>query len=366
MKLPPEIIEPQFIIRYIIDDLTSKEKESLDNWLEESDANKEEFGSLVLLWDRMGHVPLPKTPNTNDQWNAISNKISDIESLKADHSISNSMEESPVLLKSHFNDHKKYYKENKWQWVYRAAAIIIISLGFLIIYNNYKQTESIDSPNKIVINNPTINDYQLVTHKGERITFPLSDGSIVYLNSDSKLTYPNIFSDNERVVRLSGEAYFSVKHDKNKPFRVLCENTITTVTGTEFNIRNRNDKIIVVVAKGSVVTSDLKSEQAVNLIKGEMASFNARGICTKSKNIKLGNYLAWRTNKLFFSKTPLVDAMHDIERYYNVNVIFQTDSVKQKSISGIFETESLDNVLSIISLTLDVNIVHTGNKVIVK
>ena len=141
---------------------------------------------------------------------------------------------------------------------------------------------------------------------------------------------------------------------------------MTTVTGTEFNILNRNEKVIVVVAKGSVITSDLKTEQTANLVRGEMASFNARGICTKTRNINLSNYLAWRSNKLFFSKTPLQDAMHDIERYYNVNVVFQSDSVKRKTISGTFETESLDNVLSIISLALDINIVHNGNKVIVK
>ena len=75
MKIPPEIIEPQFIIRYITDDLSPEEKKSLDSWLDESDANKEEFGNIVLLWDRIEHAAVPKLPDVNQQWNNISNRI---------------------------------------------------------------------------------------------------------------------------------------------------------------------------------------------------------------------------------------------------------------------------------------------------
>ena len=358
------VIEPQFIIRYIKDELTPEEKELLDRWLEESDANKEEFGSLVLLWDKIGSSKKPANPNPDKQWNYISNKISSKRAAGTENSknefdiYSLPVKERPAVKSA------GYEKAINWRWIYKAAAILIISFGIYLFYSRYLTYNS--SSQIVAVKDQVPKNSELVTKKGEKITLLLSDGTTVYLNSDSKLSYPYTFRGKERIVELTGEAYFSVKHDTSKPFKVISGSTITTVTGTQFNIRNRNNKVSIVVAKGSVRAADIKSEKVVNLTKGEMASFNSAGSYIKNANVNLNNYLAWRSNKLFFSKTPLDEAMNEIERYYDVNVEIESDSARKKTISGIFETESLDNVLSIISLTLDVKIIHTGRKVIVK
>ena len=205
-----------------------------------------------------------------------------------------------------------------------------------------------------------------MAHKGERITFPLSDGSTVYLNSDSKLIYPKYFSDDSRELELIGEAYFSVQPDKQRPFKVKSGKITTVVTGTEFNIVNRNNEVKVVVANGTVnVLSDI-SGNPVEITKGEEVLADGNGKIGKPVIANMKYELAWRENKLAFINTPLNEIMDEIERCYNVNVLFKDDSVKTRRLTGIFETESLEQMLSLIKLALDINISRQGLTVVVE
>jgi transmembrane sensor len=186
------------------------------------------------------------------------------------------------------------------------------------------------------------------------------------LNSQSRLDYPEYFAGNIRIVNLTGEAYFSVKHDKNRPFVVRCGNSQVTVTGTEFNIRNRNNNTKIVVAKGSVNVLSLSSRIQKNLKKGEMVQMDKSGNITPPVQVNLKYYLAWKENKLAFRHTPLQEVMAEIERTYNVKSEFRIESAKDRTITGIFATDSLEKILSVLSITLDLNISQKGMKIIIQ
>lgn len=361
LKKEPKTIDSQFLIRVIRSEVSPEENEYFLSWLSESEQNKEEFGNLVLVWDLADQSKISSIPDTGEQWIEIQKQISEanpVEELIPPHSVQITQSSKFIQREAH-QLHKTDYA-----WLFRAAAVIIISLGlfyFIQLGSNYKQPQIMSSAEQ---SNPTL--YELVTQKGERKTFPLADGSIVYLNSGSKLTYPKIFAESTREIEIEGEAYFTVSQDKERPFVVKSGKMITEVTGTEFNVRYRNNKVNVVVAKGSVKTFNINSNQVFDLSKGQMISFSERLGFSSPKRVNLNHYLAWRNNKFSFERTPLKDVMDEIERYYNIKVSCSAEGDRSKLLTGIFDTDSLDQIFSIISLTLDVNIDYKGNSVTIK
>ena len=294
-----------------------------------------------MIWKKTDSYKTPEVPDPVLMLNNIQGKIN----------------KSNVVIKEGF-DFSSFIK---------IAATILVLVTGLIFYYHIKDTSLIDNRNKKVsdLSQEKIANHELVALDGEKITCVLPDSTVVHLNSESRLNYPEYFTGNFRMVNLSGEAYFAVKHDKNRPFIVKTGNSQVTVTGTEFNIRNRNNNTKIVVAKGSVKVLSLSSRKQENLKKGEMVQLDNSGNITPPVQVNLKYYLAWRENKLAFRRTPLKEVMAEIERTYNVKTEFLSDSSKNRTITGIFETDSLEKVLSVLSLTLDLNISQKGTKIII-
>ena len=313
-----------------------------NDWLGQSDKNVQEFKSLKLLWEKTDSYKTPKTPNPDLMWDSIVEKIN----------------KPHYVVKEGFD----------FASLIKIAAVILVAITGIIFYHHIRETSlpvdigkpALDFSNEEIVYN------KLVTLDGEKITCVLPDSSVVHLNSESKLIYPEYFSGNIRIVELTGEAYFSVKHDKNRPFIVKTGNSQITVTGTEFNIRNRNNSTNIVVSKGSVKVMNLSSRKQENLKKGDMVLSDNSGYITLPMKVNLKYYLAWRENKLAFRHAPLKEVMAEIERTYNVKTVFLKESSKNRTITGIFETESLEKVLSVLSLTLDLNISQKGMKIIIQ
>jgi len=359
-KKTPKILDSQFLIRVIRNEVGLEEKEFFYSWLSESNENKEEFGNLVLLWDKLENAKIPQSPDPNIQWESIQKRIQkekekEFESQVAHHKITS--------LSSKTLNTKEQFLQRNLSRILRIAAVIVISFGLIFLI---KMSGSSNSTGTIAVDKvKSFENYELITQKGERKIFPLSDGTIVYLNSDSKLIYPNSFTKFSREVEVIGEAYFSVVPEKDRMFKVISGKTMTVVTGTEFNVKYRYGKVSVVVAKGSVKAYLKNSGKGIGLSKGQMISFTDGNGFSKPTRVDLNHYLAWRNNKFSFERTPLKEAMAEIERYYNLEVIFQNDSAVNKRLTGEFKTDSLEQIFSIISLTLDVKIDYRGRKVLI-
>lgn len=351
-------LDSQFLIRIIRNEASPEEKEYFLAWLAESNQNKEEFGNLVLLWDMADQSHVSQVPDSNSQWREIDNQITNklIEEQKKSTAVQSESDKKTLQVTSH-------HRKQDFAWLYRTAAVIVISVGltFLAKWNNQ---EVQPTTNVLESANPAF--YELITQKGERKTFPLGDGTIVYLNSGSKLIYPKVFAESSREVELVGEAYFSVMPDKERPFIVKSGKMNTEVTGTEFNVRYRNKKVNIVVAKGSVKTFLESSNKSIDLTKGQMVSYSESRGFSSPVRANLNHYLAWRNNQFSFEHSPLKEVMDEIERYYNLNIIYKDETVKNKLLTGVFAADSLDQILSVISLTLDVTIEYKGSKVTIK
>jgi transmembrane sensor len=310
------------IIKVLSGKATSEEKEQLKNWLEESDNNKKEYDNIALLWNKMDGI-YDKT---------------EFDLKKAKQSI-----HSKLLSRQQQNQrHVRIYK-------YAVAAIIIllIGAGFIFYYTvNQRQSEKIYYSDNSV----------------KEIVLP--DGSHSWLNMHSSLSLAPDFSQKHREVALKGEAYFEVKHDDNSPFKVNTGETVTEVLGTSFNIRQDSvfDNVSIIVNTGKVAfykSSDTKNK--VILLPGNYASFLSKEDLIKAGNNDDQNFLSWKTKVLKFYNTPIDQVCNELTRFYNKRVI-SSINVKDLKLTGTFNNDSLDEILSTIGLTLDVKVSKINNE----
>jgi hypothetical protein len=211
---------------------------------------------------------------------------------------------------------------------------------------------------------------KIITPKGCNYVVTLSDGSEVTLNENSVLKFPSQFGGDQRVVEVSGEAYFKVKPHKvgstaqKVPFIVAVQNNMTVeVVGTEFNIRtNRKDgSIWTTLVKGSVRVK--KDTVSVTLRAGEEIVLNEDGGFTESRSVNIDEVKSWKVSARF-DNAPIEDVMEHFSRNFDIAVIY-TSKLTTRFDVAIPSTPSLVEALKIVELTGDVHFKIDGKKVYV-
>ncbi len=172
----------------------------------------------------------------------------------------------------------------------------------------------------------------LTTPKGGQYQVTLPDGTKVWLNAASTLKYPSRFSDRERVVEVSGEAFFQVSTDRKRPFRVLSKGQEIKVLGTEFNINayEEQQETSTTLISGAVKVQS--SSQAVVLKPGEQSRADGSGRLT-SRTVDADVAVAWKSGLFYFKRTPFEEVMKQVARWYDVEVIYKND-IPGKTFSG--------------------------------
>lgn len=169
--------------------------------------------------------------------------------------------------------------------------------------------------------------------RGGEYSVTLSDGTVVYLNSESELYYPVKFAGEERRVRLSGEAYFEVKPDKQHPFIVDLQTSSVRVLGTSFDVRayRDEDRVMTTLVEGAVAFSS--GEKKVVLAPGEQGVLDQSGVL-KKKSVDTYTYTAWKEGVFAFKQERLEEIMRIVARWYNVNVFWTDASQKEVTFTG--------------------------------
>lgn len=225
-----------------------------------------------------------------------------------------------------------------WNYWSRIAAILVVTFGLGYLFNEY------------LTNTPDFSDDIEIVYRenpnGVRSHYSLSDGSEVYLNAGSSIEFPRIFDQNERIVKITGEAYFEVKSDKNRPFKVLSENLEVKVLGTKFNFNSDADQQAVALLEGSVAFTDLQSGSSILLNPGQMAEYDQ-----KTKDFELSAFdqeliLGWKNGHLMFKDASFKEVISNLEKWYGVSIASDSlDHNSDWSYSGKFRNESLETVL---------------------
>lgn len=163
---------------------------------------------------------------------------------------------------------------------------------------------------------------ELSTPRGKDCKVTLPDGTHVWLNADSKISFPEQFVGKERNVRVEGEAYFEVTKDAQHPFVVATDYFTTTVHGTVFNVNAYSAKTAsVTLVSGSVAVKPINGKEKT-ITPGQMAVCDAHGN-THVSDVDVYPLVQWKDGFFYFNNERLVDIMMELGRWYNVSIVFE-------------------------------------------
>ncbi|MNL08096.1 fec operon regulator FecR [compost metagenome] len=207
----------------------------------------------------------------------------------------------------------------------------------------------------------------LSTEKGETYILTLPDKSKVWLNAASSLTYTAALMERGvRRVKLTGEAYFEIFKDKAHPFVVESKEQQVEVLGTHFNINAYEDEFVVktTLLEGSVKISNAGSRSSI-LKPGQQAVLSDRGIVLK--NVEAEDAIDWKSGYFMFNNESLESGLKRIARWYNVQIIYEDESLKGETFFGrISKFEKISKVFSMLERTDIVRFKIEGNKIFVR
>lgn len=197
--------------------------------------------------------------------------------------------------------------------------------------------------------------------KGRNAMLTLSDGSNVWVNEGSSLTYPSGFTHGNRVVKLDGEAYFKVAHDVKRPFIVQAAGVSARVLGTEFNIRSYGGAAPhVTLVSGRVEVSAGNNRRRIN--PGEQVTASAGRLEVSTVNVM--DAVCWREGIIFFDDAPLRDVLLGICKWYNLNLVSNDTALLDVHVRFEFQrNDSVDNAIELLNQFVDGKVVRKGNTV---
>jgi hypothetical protein len=227
-----------------------------------------------------------------------------------------------------------------------GRSLVRLANGKAVVLNGSSYSDSILGLNtrttagldyrKLSSSNEKVEMHVFETSRGKQDHFTLADGTGVWVNAGSKVTFPTRFNDKKRVVELSGEAYFEVAHDKSKPFIVIVDQQQVEVLGTHFNVRTYQEEVDkeVVLLEGSVrVASRAQPAKAVVMAPAQRLKMHNNGDYHLDNIPNPEFYIAWKNGEFSFQDTEVGSVIKELERWYPVKIqVDEQDS--RKRISG--------------------------------
>ena len=305
----------QYLISNLLNnDLLTPEKKELTEWLDSADADDD----CMAAWDDAGYEIDDFIKE--EMWGGIKNRIVTEKALQ------------------------KSIRLPRLYSVLKVAAMIAVILccGITAYF----------IPGNKTCHSSSGQLYSFSVEPGQKASMRLADGTIVWLNSASRITFDEDYNINERIVNLDGEAFFDVAKNPEKKFIVKCNGMEVEALGTEFNVKAySNDSVITTtLSKGKVKVSSC--DQNLTLLPNDVATYNLKRQTiegSKVDDIAVADY--WRSGQLVFDGEPLASIAQTIERMYNVKVNLKSEQLKNLKFTGTIQNNSLTNIIHIISLS---------------
>ena len=200
---------------------------------------------------------------------------------------------------------------------------------------------------------PTDSWYTVETLPGQKSILDLPDGTRVWLNSDTRISYPVDFLSDNRNIKLQGEAFFDVAHDKKRPFVVGLDDLRIQVLGTEFNVSNYSDESEnrIFLKSGSIElrsTANNSDRLLYRMKPGERASYNMNlGKLTIGSD-QNGLCMAWMEGKLVFREASIATVVSKLNRWFNVDIQVVDQEILDYTYTATFKHESLEQILELL------------------
>ena len=320
-----------------IENLSDKEWSELASFLSGENTDNPEKNLRIIAsgnpnieteWKELGKMKNEKEINVDRAWNDLYTR------LKADENAGkNSIVKQPagkVFLRI------------------AAMALLLISIGLAVLYIYNKDTF-----------------HQKVTYSTgpdqKNLRVKLSDGSMVYLNYNSILSYRNNFGIRDRNVTLKGEAFFEITSDIQKPFTIDAGKARVKVIGTSFNVITDNaaHEVEVFVKSGKVTLSDYAGYRNIVLEPGFVGTINPQqAIKTINKN---QNYLSWNTGRIVYEGEKLNEVFDDLKRIFNIEITAADPEILTEPITGNWDNDSHETIIRLICTTFNLSYKKDGS-----
>ncbi len=302
----------ELIGKYLAGEASAEERDIVNSWCKENEANLQYFNHLRLIFDRSATVQENIDVDADAAWNKVKSRLRQQEKI--------------VPLKP---------ERSPWTYLKIAASIaVVFAVGFFAYRNTVKSTVPIE----------VIADIKTVTDT-------LPDGSEVVLNKKTQLQYVYNKAKKEHVVKLKGEAYFDIHHAKEENFIIDASGVFIRDIGTSFNVKAYPDSatIEVVVEEGEVIFYTMDS--SLSLRAGSKGVYNK---ITRQFSVERPetNVTAYKTRNFVFQQTRLEDVAKQINGVYDTKIIV-ADAVKDCAINVEFINLPLEEIIAIIKETLE-------------
>lgn len=321
------------ISKYFDENCTQEEITTVLKWCNQSEENKQEFIQLKKIWVLSNKNYEDKIASSAPHiWNNILNNIS--------------------------NRSSKIY--TKRSLVYYTSISAVAAILLMLVLNIFVKES---------LNNYNTQYTDIYMPRGEKGQISLPDGTIVWLNADSKLTFSNDFNSKNRTVHLEGEAYFDVVKDDKHEFVVKTDLIDIKVHGTAFSVTaySESKDIDVFLQRGSVSIhrSDIEEELA-SLLPAQHISIQKDSFITKINEFEDNSEIAWTFDELIFEHAPLKEVLAKMGNWYGVNITVATlPSQQELKYRFKIKSESLTEILELINKMTPIEYKIDGKEVII-
>lgn len=308
-------MDKELLLKYISGKASQQEKEEVASWIDADAANLKEFISLRKSYDTF----------LWQDTESLSRKTKKIFSLR------------PVARR-----------------VWQIAAMFAMAFGLSYIMIQAFQKENVEMQTVYV-------------PAGQRTQVTLADGTMVWVNGKSTLTFPNRFSSHTRKVELDGEAYFDVRKDPEKQFIVsTAHQSAIKVLGTKFNVKayKEADEVITTLVEGKVnfeFCNVARQPQYIVMAPGQKLVYNSLDGRTELHATSGERELSWKDGKIIFRQTSLREALDILADRYNVEFTVRENVPYDDSFSGTFTNRNLEQILNFISVSSKVRWRYLNN-----
>lgn len=296
------------LVNILVKQLTNRaganELAELRDWEQQSTDNQQEADSLREAWDWGGRYEDALSPDVDAGWKRFKDR------MDADR-----RDQKVPSVPAHPPREAKRVSLGFSRFLLRAAAVGAVLLSLTFVAKNYLQ--------------PSNRPFVVSTTDGQQEKVELTDGSVVWLNENSQLTFSNPNNRTERRVQLQGEAFFDVQRNPDKPFVIETGDAQVEVLGTSFNVRAVPGEAMteVAVKTGKVAFKATTTEEELQLEANEKGTFWRESTKMEVEQDPQLNALSWHSKTLSYFKTPLLTVLKDFERLYDVSIELGDDSL---------------------------------------
>ncbi len=313
--------------RFLAEEMSECEKAAFLNQLKNNRTMQDEFEKMKKTWNNMDTIPSGKFNHTGKAWEELKNRL-----------YSDSLLSEPASPPH----------TPGWYILRIAAGIAILSIIWVGISRIFSDRTTIQ--------------YETISYNasGSVSGYVLADGSHVFLNEGSEIKIPDNFTQN-RTLELSGEAYFDVTHDPSRPFSIYADNTVITVLGTTFNVKeNKSDGMVeVLVESGRVRVHDKQDESGITLLPGQFGkSDGKKTVLDVQEDV---NYLSWKTRTFRFVNSGLDKVFSTLELSYHVKVDTGSLNLADMKLTSTYKDQSFESIIQTICTAFNLSYIRTDS-----